>query len=203
MALARKAKQIKPRLCVTESITSNNTASKFVFADTVRPASKAPTRQAFGFLFLRVAMQRFRPRTASLFQEILMLQIALPSALALGLATSPFAPVRPTAAIAQDMPCTDLSTYKISVIARGGRWIDLTPEQWQFARGVAAEAPLTPAALPPGDRAALAQAPGEDSGTVLFIDGDRVCWPLPFAPNWVAMLREVGAGEIKHVGTDN
>jgi len=107
------------------------------------------------------------------------------------------------AATAQEMPCAALAGYKKSIVARGGRWIELTPEQWQFVRGVAAEAPFTPTALPPGDRAALAEAPGDDGGVILFIDGDEACGPLPFPANWVVMLQEVGAGEIKHVGADN
>lgn len=124
-----------------------------------------------------------------------MLRIALASAPVLALLASP--------APAQQMPCVDLTSYKNSILERGGRWIELTPEQWQFARGVAAEAPMSPTELPPGDRAALAQASGDDGGIVLFIDGDHACGPLPFPANWVSMLREVGAGEIKHVGTDN
>ena len=121
--------------------------------------------------------------------------VLLAGALALACAAAP--------ALAQQTPCVDLADAKKTILERGGRWIALTPEQWQFARGVAAEAPLTPTALPPGDRAALAQAPGDDGGIVLFVDGDKACAPLPFPANWVAMLRQVGAGEIKHIGTDN
>ena len=42
-------------------------------------------------------------------------------------------------------------------MARNGKWIELTPAQWQFLRGVYALNPETPAGLPYGDKAVLAQ----------------------------------------------
>ena len=44
--------------------------------------------------------------------------------------------------------CVNVSVPKNAVIARNGKWIELTPEQWQFLRGVYVMNPQTPAGLP-------------------------------------------------------
>ena len=64
-------------------------------------------------------------------------------------------------------------------MARNGKWIELTPEQWEFMRGIYAMNPETPAGLPYGDKAVLAQVDGNSGGLVFFIDGDKACTPMP------------------------
>ena len=43
--------------------------------------------------------------------------------------------------------CVDISVPKGAIAARNGKWIELTPEQWQFLRGIYAMNPETPAGL--------------------------------------------------------
>ena len=54
--------------------------------------------------------------------------------------------------------CVELSVPKNAVIARNGKWIELTSKQWQFLRGVYALNPDTTQGLPYGDKAVLARA---------------------------------------------
>ncbi len=73
--------------------------------------------------------------------------------------------------------CVDISVPKQAIEARKGKWIELTPEQWEFLRGIYAMNPLTPPGLPYGDKAALAEVDGSSGGLVFFIDGDKACTP--------------------------
>jgi len=125
-----------------------------------------------------------------------MLRNALPGALALAL----FA----RTALAQDAPapprCIDASVPRAAIAARDGKWIALTPEQWQFLRGVYTMDPETPAGLPYGDRAVLATMPDHHGGLVFFIDGNRACTPLPVPKELLDMLNDVATGAIAHEG---
>ena len=78
--------------------------------------------------------------------------------------------------------CVNVSVPKQAIEARNGKWIELTPEQWEFLRGIYAMNPLTPPGLPYGDKAALAKVDGNSGGLIFFIDGDRACTPMP-VPN--------------------
>jgi len=94
--------------------------------------------------------------------------------------------------------CMPVSEPRDAVEARGGTWTTLTPDQWQFARGVYVEIPDTPTRLPPGDNAVLAQLPGADGAILIFIDGDQACSPEPLPASFVALIRAVGRGDIGH-----
>jgi len=107
-----------------------------------------------------------------------------------------------TTALAAETPCTGLSAVRDALVDRGGGRIAHT-ERRRFARGAAAEARATPAASPTGHRALLVEVPPKTSATVRFVDGERVCAPLPPPPTWVAILRAIGAGAIAHVGTQD
>ena len=96
--------------------------------------------------------------------------------------------------------CGDVSVPKAVVAAHHGRWIELTPDQWQFLRGVYALDPLTPPGLPIGDRAALARFDGFVSGIVFFIDGERACTPMTAPPELLSLMQDVAAHTIKHEG---
>ena len=77
--------------------------------------------------------------------------------------------------------CVDVSVPKQAIEARNGKWIELTPEQWEFLRGIYAMNPLTPPGLPYGDKAALAKVDGNSGGLVFFIEG----LILVASPGWV------------------
>jgi hypothetical protein len=100
--------------------------------------------------------------------------------------------------------CRPLADIRAEVAAHGdGRWIELTPEQWQFSRGIFVLNPNTPPGLPYGDRAALIQRADDKGGLVLFLDGDRACEPMAMPADAIELLMRVGSGEITHEGTSN
>src|SRR5450631_277351 len=94
--------------------------------------------------------------------------------------------------------CVDVSVPKGAIAARNGKWIELTPEQWQFLRGIYAMNPETPAGLPYGDKAVLAQVDGNAGGLVFFIDGDKACTPMPVPHELLAMMHDVATSTINH-----
>ena len=97
--------------------------------------------------------------------------------------------------------CVDVAAAKAPIVARQGRWTELTPEQWQFLRGVYAINPTMPLpGLPYGDKAVLVTVPGNDAGLAWFIDGDRACTPMALPKALVEMVLAVGAGDLNHEG---
>ena len=104
------------------------------------------------------------------------------------------------AAAAESAQCVDVSVPKHAIEARNGKWIQLTPEQWEFLRGIYAMNPLTPPGLPYGDKAALAKVDGNDGGLIFFIDGDKACTPMPVPDKLLAMMDDVATAKINHEG---
>jgi hypothetical protein len=96
--------------------------------------------------------------------------------------------------------CVEASVPKQVFAARNGKWTELTPEQWQFLRGVYVMNPQTPAGLPFGDKAVLAQVENYPDGLVFFIDGDKACTPMRAPPELLALIQEVGTAKINHPG---
>ena len=103
-------------------------------------------------------------------------------------------------AAAESGQCVDVSVPKHAIEARNGKWIQLTPEQWEFLRGIYAMNPLTPPGLPYGDKAALAKVDGNDGGLIFFIDGDKACTPMPVPDKLLAMMDDVATAKINHEG---
>ena len=97
--------------------------------------------------------------------------------------------------------CVDVSVPKHAIAARNGKWIQLTPEQWEFLRGIYAMNPLTPPGLPYGDKAALAKVDGNDGGLIFFIDGDKACTPMPVPKTLLSMMDDVATAKINHEGS--
>jgi hypothetical protein len=97
--------------------------------------------------------------------------------------------------------CVDVSVPKQAIEAHHGKWIELTPDQWQFLRGIYAMNPLTPPALPYGDKAALAKVDGNSGGLVFFIDGDKACTPMPVPQTLLSMMDDVATAKISHEGS--
>jgi hypothetical protein len=94
--------------------------------------------------------------------------------------------------------CVSVSVPKDLISARNGRWIELTSDQWQFLRGIYAMNPQTPAGLPYGDHAVLAQVAGDTGGLIFFIDGDKACTPMPVPGELITMMRDVATNTINH-----
>jgi len=94
--------------------------------------------------------------------------------------------------------CVDVSVPKDAIAARNGKWIELTPEQWQFLRGIYVMIPNTPGGLPYGDRAVLAQVEGDAGGLVFFIDGDKACTPVSIPQELLSMMQDVATTTINH-----
>lgn len=94
--------------------------------------------------------------------------------------------------------CVDASIPKGNVAEHGGKWIGLTPEQWQFLRGIYAMNPSTPSGLPYGDRAAPVQFNNSSEGLVFFIDGEKACTPMRIPHELLDILRDVATGEVEH-----
>jgi hypothetical protein len=97
--------------------------------------------------------------------------------------------------------CVDVSVPKHAIEARNGKWIQLTPEQWEFLRGIYAMNPLTPPGLPYGDKAALAKVDGNEGGLIFFIDGDKACTPMPVPKTLLSMMDDVATAKINHEGS--
>ena len=97
--------------------------------------------------------------------------------------------------------CVDISLPKKAIEAHNGKWIELTPEQWEFLRGIYAMNPLTPPGLPYGDKAALAKVDGDSGGLVFFIDGDKACTPMPVPDKLLSMMDDVATAKISHEGS--
>jgi hypothetical protein len=99
-----------------------------------------------------------------------------------------------------EVPCGSMERTQAIAAARGGEpFAKVTPEQWQFLRGLYAMDPDTPPGLPPGDSAAMSKHP-DGSITVVFIDGDLACAPMKLEKNGVDMLMAVGRGDVIHAG---
>jgi hypothetical protein len=101
---------------------------------------------------------------------------------------------------AENGQCVDVSVPKHAIEARNGKWIQLTPEQWEFLRGIYAMNPLTPPGLPYGDKAALAKVDGNSGGLIFFIDGDKACTPMPVPQTLLSMIDDVATAKISHEG---
>lgn len=97
-------------------------------------------------------------------------------------------------------PCGSLDQTRETAHALGGApFIALTPEQWQFLRGVFVAAPDTPEALPPGDHALMSLRP-DGSASVVFVDGNRACAPIKLPRSAVEILMSVGRGDLVRAG---
>jgi len=97
--------------------------------------------------------------------------------------------------------CVDVAIPRNVVTSHNGTWIELTLEQWQFLRGIYAMNPETPAGLPYGNKAALAQFSGFAGGLVFFIDGNQACTPMRAPPELLFLIHEVATGDVNHQGT--
>ena len=94
--------------------------------------------------------------------------------------------------------CTNIGVPKTAFEAYNGKWIELNADQLQFLRGVYALNPYTPPGMPFGDKAVLAQVPGDSGGMVFFIDGERACTPMAVPGEIIEMILDVGSNNVIH-----
>jgi hypothetical protein len=95
--------------------------------------------------------------------------------------------------------CFPLAQVKGSIENQGGRLIEMTPEQFQFARGMFVVTPPESAKLPPGDHAMIGEMPNGDVG-VIFVDGDSACDVAVLGAPAKQLLMAVGSGSFTHIG---
>jgi hypothetical protein len=81
------------------------------------------------------------------------------------------------------------ATVRAAINGQDGRPIEITPDQWQFLRGVYAMNPEAPRGLPYGDHAVFAQDGSDSDGQLFFIDGDKPCAAM-HAPSALLSLME-------------
>jgi len=87
----------------------------------------------------------------------------------------------------------DVATVRAAINGQDGKPIEITPDQWQFLRGVYAMNPEAPRGLPYGDNAVFAQDGGDSDGQLFFIDGDKPCAPMHAPPALLSLMERVTA----------
>jgi len=85
---------------------------------------------------------------------------------------------------------------RAAITGDNGKLIELTPDQWQFLRGVYAMNLETPPNLPCGDEAVLAHVDGEPDGLVFFVDGDKACTPMHAPRGLLSLMDQFAVGDI-------
>jgi hypothetical protein len=91
-------------------------------------------------------------------------------------------------------PSRDVLEQKAKA-TQGVRFVELTPEQWQFLRGVYVMNPNTPSGLPLGDRAYLMTKEGQPGGLISFGDATNVCIPMmPVPQELIDLSLEIATG---------
>lgn len=82
------------------------------------------------------------------------------------------------------------------------RLTPLTPGQFHFVQGVYVGSPSTPAGLPPGDGALLAQRDGESGGLIVWTRGPLGCAPIPINDKLVRLISAIKTGPIDPDGNE-
>jgi hypothetical protein len=85
----------------------------------------------------------------------------------------------------------DLATMRGAINGQDGKPIEITPNQWQFLRGVYAMNPEAACGLPRGDNAVFAQDSCDSSGLLFFIDGNQACAPMHAPPALLSLMERV------------
>ena len=66
--------------------------------------------------------------------------------------------------------CVDVSVPKKAVEAQKGKWIELTPDQWEFLRGISCDPPTRPR---PSPMATRRRSPGSTVGGMVSFLSER------------------------------
>jgi hypothetical protein len=96
--------------------------------------------------------------------------------------------------------CAPMAGPHDRITRAGGSWVELTPDQLEFARGVWATMPAAHARLPLGHKAFLSKGGNEPADSVYFVDDDAICARMFVSRGLAEQIVEVGAGMITHSG---
>jgi hypothetical protein len=86
----------------------------------------------------------------------------------------------------------DAATVRAAINGQDGKPIEITPDQWQFLRGVYAMNPDAPRGLP-YDNAVFAQDGSDSDGQLFFIDGDKPCAAMHAPSALLSVMERVTA----------
>lgn len=106
----------------------------------------------------------------------------------------------PASARIEGLFCAPMAGPHERITSAGGSWVELTPDQLEFARGVWASMPAAHARLPLGHRAFLSRGGAEPADSVYFVDEDEICARMFVSRGLAERIVEVGAGAIMHTG---
>jgi hypothetical protein len=96
--------------------------------------------------------------------------------------------------------CADLAAVRAAIGDHRGKLIDLTPDQWQFLRGIYAMNLETPPGLPCGDQAVLPHVDGEPDGLMFFVGGDKACTQMHAPRGLLSLMDQFAVGDSNHQG---
>jgi hypothetical protein len=85
----------------------------------------------------------------------------------------------------------DVATVRAAINDQDGKPIEITPNQWQFLRGVYAMNLEAPRGLPHGDNAVFAQDGSDSDGQLFFIDGDKPGAAMHAPPALLSLMERV------------
>ena len=103
---------------------------------------------------------------------------------------------------AQPWHCKPLVDAKNHFVDAEHKWINLSHDQWQFARGLFVSAAETPLAIPPGESAAVVRGPENGGAVLIWIDGDQTCNGILITESVYQFIMDVGEGKIIHAETE-
>lgn len=120
-------------------------------------------------------------------------------ALLMGLAAAIAAP-RSSSARVSGLYCAPMAGPHDRITSAGGSWIELTPDQFAFVRGVWATVPESHGMLPLGRKAFLSRGGNEPADSIYFIDEEMICARMFVSQGLAQRIIDVGAGLIPHSG---
>lgn len=128
-----------------------------------------------------------------------MLRTALYLVAALALGDSAFAAERGATVFDPFLDPGSVACVPMADVAKVGKVVDLSPEQFQFARALYVALPPVSHKFPPGDHAVIAGA-SDGTAMVALVDGDKSCARF-LVPDFVLqMLNDIKAGKFAHAG---
>ena len=92
--------------------------------------------------------------------------------------------------------CVGFATVSAAINGQDDKPIEITPDQWQFLRGVYAMNLEAPPGLPHGDNAVLAEDRGDPNGLLFFVDDDRPCAAMHAPPALLSLMEHVAIAEM-------